>query len=146
MVRPLLFLSIILLIFSTVTARGHASFLLPSTRDEGDSTNNEGIKDRKGDFMTEGDDTGPFDLDDPESIDKTVEYDPESQQYIIKETIGERFFRDPKVLSFEEFLEIEGKKSRSQYWDQLSDASSNLNKRMKNPVPAPGCIYLKQVF
>ncbi len=62
----------------------------------------------------------PFDLKDPKSIDKEVEYDPITGEYIIKEKVGSDYFSNPSSMSFEEYLEF---KARQQDKDYLRDKS-----------------------
>ena len=61
------------------------------------------LEDRLGDFVTDPN-NNPFDLQDPGIINQNVDYDPETGQYIITETIGEDggFFRPPTYMTFEE--------------------------------------------
>ncbi len=66
----------------------------------------------------------PFDLNDPEAIDKSIEFDPETGQYIISETIGGDFFRPPTVMTFEEYLEYDRKKQETDYFRQLSGVNT----------------------
>jgi cell surface protein SprA len=86
------------------------------------------IYDRVTDFLTTPDENS-FDLQDPSIIQQNVEYDPESQQYIISETIGDRFYRDPTYMSFEEYLNYEYKNSEQQYWQQRSNAALLLSQK-----------------
>ncbi len=76
------------------------------------------LSDRQGDFLTTPS-TNPFDLNDPASIDQNVEYDPETNSYIITETVGEGFFRPPTYLSFDEYLDYQAKQSQQRYFDIL---------------------------
>ena len=76
------------------------------------------LNDRQGDFLTTPS-TNPFDLNDPASVTQNVEYDPESNSYIITETIGEGFFRPPTYLTFDEYLDYQAKQSQQRYFDIL---------------------------
>ena len=76
------------------------------------------LNDRQGDFLTTPS-TNPFDLNDPASIDQNVEYDPETNSYIVTEKIGDGFFRPPTYLSFEEYLDYQAKQSQQRYFDIL---------------------------
>lgn len=69
----------------------------------------------------------PFDLKDPSNIKKEVQYDPETGQYILNETIGDRFYRDPQYMSFDDYLKSQNKKSQDDYWQQKSNTSSILS-------------------
>ena len=88
------------------------------------------LNDRQGDFLTTPS-TNPFDLNDPASIDQNVEYDPETNSYIVTETIGEGFFRSPTYLTFEEYLDYREKQDQQRYFDilqgkEFEDESSGL--------------------
>ena len=64
-----------------------------------------------------------IDLKPPKNIERKVEYDPTTKQYIITETIGGRFFRNPQYLSFEEYQRYESEQNKSEYWKQRSSAT-----------------------
>ncbi len=66
----------------------------------------------------------PFDLDDPSIIEKNVEYDPETDSYIITEKIGDFYYRAPTYMTFQEYSEWKQKQMEADYFKQLSDASS----------------------
>ena len=82
------------------------------------------IEDRYDDFLNNPS-YNPFDLDDPSAIEQNVEYDPESGQYIISETIGDEPYRPSTFLSFDEYLGLRQKQEERAYFDQLSGASSS---------------------
>lgn len=77
------------------------------------------IQDRYGDFVTDPN-SNPFDLADPSAVDKTVEFDPETGQYIVRETIGETLFRPPTFISFDEYLEMSRQQEQRRYFQQLA--------------------------
>lgn len=81
------------------------------------------LKDRLGNSIFDGE-KHPFDLADPPSIEKNVEYDPVSGQYIITEKIGTEDYRPPSYMSFEEYLEWKQKNDERAYFDQLSGISN----------------------
>ena len=62
------------------------------------------LQDRYGDFINDQN-YNPFDLEDPNAIEKNVEYDPETGYYIITETIGDDNYRNPTYMTFSEYLE-----------------------------------------
>ena len=66
----------------------------------------------------------PFDLEDPSAIEKTVEYDPESGQYIIYEKIGEENYRPPTYMTFDEYMEYSEKEQQNDYFGKLSGVST----------------------
>ncbi|MDQ3141263.1 MAG: cell surface protein SprA [Bacteroidota bacterium] len=82
------------------------------------------LKDRSGDFTQEKD-NNPFDLDDPKAVQKTIEYDPETGQYILTEKIGDEYFRPPTSLSFEEYLEFKRRQQDKEYYKNLAGISTS---------------------
>lgn len=83
-----------------------------------------GIQDRYGDFVNDPS-QNPFDLKDPSSIEKTIEYDPASGNYIINERIGDLNFRPPTYLSFDEYIEYRRKKEERDYFNQLAGINND---------------------
>lgn len=81
------------------------------------------IQDRQGDFITNPN-TNPFDLKDPSIIEKDVEYDPITNQYIITERIGEEYYRTPTYMTFQEYLDYKAKQQEQAYFQQLSGVGS----------------------
>ncbi len=83
------------------------------------------LEDRQGDFITDPS-NNPFDLQDPSIINQNVDYDPETGQYIITETIGEDggFFRPPTYMTFEEYMEYQAAQQEQAYFQELSGVSS----------------------
>ena len=78
---------------------------------------------RYDDFINSGS-RSPFDLKDPKVIDQEVEYDPETNQYIIIEKIGEDYYRAPTYMSFEEYLDYRAKQQEDNYFKALSGVST----------------------
>ncbi|MDX1666021.1 MAG: cell surface protein SprA, partial [Saprospiraceae bacterium] len=77
------------------------------------------VKERYGDFLTDKSEN-PFDLKDPAAVEQTVEYDPETGQYILTETIGDFNFRPPTYMTFEEYLEWRKKQDEREYFNRLA--------------------------
>jgi cell surface protein SprA len=73
----------------------------------------------------------PIDLNDPSVIEKNVEYDPITGQYIVTEKIGDDFFRTPSYMTFDEYSKYKEKKQRDAYFDKLQGVSSG-EKKKKN--------------
>ena len=63
------------------------------------------LRDRRGTAVTDPV-RNAIDLKDPANIEKTVEYDPASKEYIVTEKIGSRNYRQPTVMSFNEFYRM----------------------------------------
>lgn len=78
------------------------------------------IEDRSGDFVTEQN-KNPFNLDDPAAIEKKVEYDPESGNYIVTETIGGVPYRYETYLTFDEYWESRQNNMQQDYFNLKSN-------------------------
>lgn len=81
------------------------------------------LKDRQGDFITD-DQQNSFLLDDPKQIEKKVEYDPETDQYILTETLDGRNVKPPTYLTFEEYREYERERAQREYWEERAKSIS----------------------
>ena len=81
------------------------------------------LEPRFGDFLTNPS-TNPFELGEPSSVEQNVEYDPETGQYIITETIGNEIYRPSTYMSFEEYLDARQKQEERAYFDRLAGVSS----------------------
>ncbi|WP_026897780.1 T9SS outer membrane translocon Sov/SprA [Daejeonella oryzae] len=60
-------------------------------------------------------------LPNPSNIQRSVEFDPVTKQYIIREKIGDRFYRAPQYLSIEEYQRFENQLIKKNYWRELAD-------------------------
>ncbi len=79
----------------------------------------------------------PFDLKDPPIIEKEVEYDPETGQYIVYERIGEEYYRAPTYMTFDEYLEYQEEKQEREYFQKLSglvDANASIDGGLIDPI------------
>ena len=88
------------------------------------STDTIPLIDRTGDFINNPS-SNPFDLKDPAVIEQKVEYDVESGQYIITEKIGDDYFRSPTYMSFQEYMDYQGKQQEKDYFNSLAGVSTN---------------------
>ena len=66
-------------------------------------------------------------LSNPSNIDNNVEYDPQSNEYILSQTIGSQFYSNPSYLSFEDFLKQRNEQSLKENFENLSNSNSLLN-------------------
>jgi cell surface protein SprA len=89
------------------------------------------LKDRKENFLLNPK-RNPFDLPDPKTIEKKVEYNPNSDSYLIEERIGEDYYRPPSEMGFEEYLRYRQKEDENRYFREL--ASKARGKDGKNPL------------
>lgn len=90
------------------------------------------IQDRQGDHVTDDDDN-PFLLNDPKSVVKEVEYDPETDQYIITEKMDGRDIKPPVYMTFNEYRDYERRESQRKYWNERANSISLVEN--KNAAP-----------
>ena len=76
------------------------------------------LNDRQDDFLNNPT-ANPFDLEDPASVEQSVEYDPETNSYLITERIGEGFFRSPTYMTFDEYMDYREQQDQTRYFDIL---------------------------
>ena len=94
----------------------------PQVKDVSVSQDTIPLIDRYDDYIN-GEQYNPFDLL-PSNVEQTVEYDLETDTYIIIEKIGDEYYRAPTYMSFNEYMEWRAKKQESDYFDKLSGSSS----------------------
>ncbi len=76
-----------------------------------------------------------FDLGDPTSVKPTIVYDPITGTYIFKETIGTGLnYRNPSMMTLEEYLEYERQKSLRENWKEKIDEQTAKNQPMEFPI------------
>ncbi len=81
-----------------------------------------------------GTSSSPLFLHDPSNVIKTVEYNPDENQYDINEGIGRMFYRNPSYLTFDEFVDGEFRKSQINYFKQRSEEENVVKKNALIPV------------
>ena len=101
---------------------------LPSRRD----SSRYPLQDRYGDPYTYPN-RNPFDLKDTAYLSRNIEYDPVTRQYYVIEKIGNRYYRTPTILTYDEFLRLQGRKDEVDYFQQRASLLSNLNRRNYKP-------------
>ena len=73
--------------------------------------------------------TGGISLDWPENIQYGVEYDPETGQYVVVQTIGDSMvFRNSTSFSLEEYLNYDIRKNLSEYWAERQEEEDEANR------------------
>jgi len=72
------------------------------------------LKDRAGDYITDPS-KNSVDLSDPSNIVRTVDYDPETNTYIVHEKIGDIDYRPPMYLTYEEYVKYVEKQQKNDY-------------------------------
>lgn len=76
-----------------------------------------------------------FDLGDPSSLKQTIVYDPSTGTYIFTETLGNGLnFRNPSMMTLEEYLEYERKKSMTQDWQEIIEEETAENRNFELPI------------
>lgn len=127
-----------------VTEFREASLVLPSDSPEVQLPYP--FEDRYADPYSSQYNSSPLYLDDPSNIQTTIEYNPEERQYDINEKIGDRFFRSPSYMTFEEFKEAEFKKSTEGYWRQKANEDNIVQKKNFSPRLYVGGEAFNRIF
>lgn len=65
-----------------------------------------------------------FDLGDPSNVQQTIVYDPKTGKYIFKETLNGTNFRNPSMMTLEEYMEYERQKQMADYWKEKIDTQT----------------------
>lgn len=80
--------------------------------------------------------TQSFDLGDPSNVQQTIVYDPKTGNYIFKETIGgsEFNYRNPSMMTLEEYLEYERQKALRDNWKDRIDQQTKENQSIVPPI------------
>ena len=81
------------------------------------------LKDREGDFVTDPS-KNPIDLNDPSNIIRSIEYDPETNTYIIYEKIGGINYRPPMYLTYAEYVKYVEQQQKNEY---IKSRSAGIN-------------------
>ncbi len=90
------------------------------------------IEDRNTDFLI----TKPkatIDLKDPKIVDKRVEYDPQTNKYVVYEKIGDNYYKTPTYMTYDEFLQYSSQESEQNYFQQRSRAIDLAERKSKQP-------------
>ncbi|WP_245586422.1 cell surface protein SprA [Olivibacter sitiensis] len=77
-----------------------------------------------------------FDRFAPSNIYREVEYDPKTNQYIVRERIGNGQFRVPRIFSLEEYQRYEAELLKRENWTNLSKkySAQGLNSGLISPI------------
>ncbi len=92
------------------------------------------IKDRHGDYVTDPN-KNPFDLKDPNVVEKDITYDPETGLYIVSEKIGDQYFRPPIYMTLTEYYEYKRKQENLAYFQRLSGVTGGVRSSSGKPDP-----------
>ena len=75
-----------------------------------------------------------FDLGDPSSVQPTIVYDPATGTYVFQETIGGLNYRNPSMMTLEEYIEYERQKSLQDNWKEKIDEQTAENQPLEFPI------------
>lgn len=75
-------------------------------------------------------------MGDPSNVQQTIVYDPKTGNYIFKETIGgsEFNYRNPSMMTLEEYLEYERQKALRDNWKDRIDQQTKENQSIVPPI------------
>ncbi len=83
-----------------------------------------------------------FDLGDPSSMQQTIVYDPATGTYVFKETLGNGLnYRNPSMMTFEEYLEYERQKSLRENWKEKIDEQTAENHPFELPIKVGSKVF-----
>ena len=80
----------------------------------------------------------PIFLNDPKNIENSVEYDPETNEYVFKRKIGDMEYRPSFSMSQEEYLEYDLDKSIKEYWHERAASAGKKDKSGSLSFNIPG--------
>lgn len=74
------------------------------------------FKDKADNTVQEEQRESPLYLTSPDNITTKIEYDPETKSYYIYQRVGNQWYRNPRALSFEEYMKYDMQKSKEDFW------------------------------
>ncbi len=89
------------------------------------------IQDRRGDFLNQKSNVYDFKL--PPNITDSIVYDPATQNYIVYEKIGNKYYRTPTYYTAEEFRSIEARRAENDYFKKRANTLNILNRGRVKP-------------
>ncbi len=78
--------------------------------------------------------TNPVDLEDPENVKTVIEYDPNTNTYIMRTKVGDMEVGTPFMLTPEEYQEYNMRESLREYWRSQDEDASGTTKKRKTPL------------
>ena len=103
------------------------------------------ITDRRGDKLTYQQ-RNPFDLKDPANIKDSISYDPVTKEYHIIEKIGNKYYRKPTNLTFEEYMRIQSRKAEQEYFHDRANTINLVNRKIQKPKLTMGKDLFNRLF
>ncbi|AEA43823.1 cell surface protein SprA [Fluviicola taffensis] len=87
--------------------------------------------------------TQTFDLGDPTGVKKNIVFDPITGKYIFSETIGNTNlnYRNPSMMTLEEYLEYERQKSLKENWKDKIDQQTEEDRALEFPIKIPSKVF-----
>lgn len=84
-----------------------------------------------------------FDLGDPSNVKKTIVFDPRTGKYVFAETYGKSGlnYRNPSMMTLDEYLEYERKKSLKDNWKDRIDQQTEQNRALEFPIKIPSKVF-----
>ena len=84
-----------------------------------------------------------FDLGDPSSVERTIVYDPVTGKYIFKEVLGksEMNYRNPSMMTLEEYIEYERKKALADNWKEKIDEQTAESQPFEFPIKVGSKVF-----
>ncbi|WP_343747178.1 cell surface protein SprA [Fluviicola sp.] len=84
-----------------------------------------------------------FDLGDPSGVKKNIVFDPITGKYIFSETMGNTNlnYRNPSMMTLEEYLEYERQKSLKENWKDKIDAQTEEARALEFPIKIPSKVF-----
>lgn len=81
-----------------------------------------------------------FDLGDPSSVKQTIVFDPATGTYVFREDLGNNglFYRNPSMMTLEEYLEYERQKSLQENWKDKIEEQTEEDRALEFPIKIPG--------
>ncbi len=81
-----------------------------------------------------GDEGSKLDLKDPSNIKSGIKYNPATGKYEVTQKMGDRInYKPPSYIDFDEYLEMQRKKSMSDYWKDKVSAEKEFEEEGKTP-------------
>ncbi len=83
-----------------------------------------------------------FDLGDPTGVTQTIVYDPITGTYVFTETIGNDLnYRNPSVMTFDEYVEYERQKSLQANWRDRIDEQTEESQPFQLPIKIDSKVF-----
>ncbi len=75
-------------------------------------------------FYLGGQNRSNFFLNDPKNLTQEIVYDPKTNQYVVRNKMGDLNYRPPQILTMEEYRKYDEQESLTDYWEERASASA----------------------